>query len=128
LGTGRNLRALLPAGRVTLRLVARGANGRLGAAQVLLRVAARRLRVVEVRVPPRVARGARTVTVRVRTSAPSTLRAAGRRLLVGTRLTTLRIPLPSRPAIGVVRVPFQLSARSRSVTGVVTGSVSVVRT
>ncbi len=70
----------------------------------------------------------RTVTIRISASAASTLRAAGRGFRVGSRRTTLRIPLPARPRVGLLRVPFRLAATDRAVRGTVTGTLSVVRT
>jgi hypothetical protein len=128
LGTGARLRARLPAGRTTLRLVARDAGGPAGQARLRLRVEPRRLRLVELRVPARVGTPARTVRVTARASAASTLRAAGRRFRVGTRRTVLRVPLRSRPRVGIVRIPFRLVATERGVKGMVRGTLSVVRT
>ena len=128
LGRGARLRARLTAGATTLRLVARDEGGSSGQATLRVRVEARRLRLVRLRVPPKVATRARAVTVSMSASAASTLAAAGRRLRVGTTPTTLRIPLPARPRIGVVRVPFRLTARDRAVRGTVRGTLTVVRT
>jgi len=128
LGTGPQIKAPLPAGKVTLKLVARDRNGLTGTATLPLRVEARRLRVVSVSVPQKVGKSARTVTVTISTSARSTLTAAGRRLRVGTKATKLTIPLPKKPAVGVLRVPFKLSATDRAVKGTVKGAISVVRT
>ena len=128
LGTGARLSVALPSATRRLRLVARDAAGLQGSVTLPVRVTARRLHIVAVDLPNRVAKNARTVTVRIRASAPATLTAAGRRFRVRTGRTRLVIPLPSRPGVGVVRVPFRLSATSRAVKGTVEGVFSVVRT
>jgi hypothetical protein len=68
------------------------------------------------------------VTVHIKTSAAAVLTAARRRFRVGTTRTKLTIPLPARPAVGVVRVPFKLSPTSHAVQGNVKGTFSVART
>ncbi len=128
LGTGARLNVALPGAARRLRLVARDGAGREGVATLPLRVAAARLRIVDLDVPIRVAKNARTVTVSIRASARATLTAAGRRFRVGTKTAKLVIPLPSRPAVGVVKIPFRLSATDPTVQGTVRGTFSVVRT
>ena len=117
-----------PPGRTTLKLVARDVGGPGGQATLRVRVESRRLRLVSLRVPAKVRARTRTVTIRISASAASTLRAAGRGFRVGSRRTTLRIPLPARPRVGLLRVPFRLAATDRAVRGTVTGTLSVVRT
>jgi hypothetical protein len=127
LGAGPRLKARLSAGKVTLRLVARGSNGLTGVASVRLNVSPRRLRVVSVSVPQRVSHKATTVTVKLRTSDRAVLTAGGRRYAVRTRTTTLKVRLPKRPSAGVLKVGFRLTAASRSVKGTIKGIISVVR-
>ena len=128
LGTGARLRTRLPAGTTTLKLVARDVDGPGGQATLRVRVESRRLRLVSLRVPAKVSARTRTVTIRISASAASTLRAAGRGFRVSSRRTTLRIPLPARPRVGLLRVRFRLAATDRAVRGTVTGTLSVVRT
>ncbi len=68
------------------------------------------------------------VTVHIKTSAAAVLTAARRRVRVGTKRTKLTIPLPARPAVGVLRIPFKLSPAGRAVQGNVKGTFSVART
>jgi hypothetical protein len=111
-----------------LKLVARDPNGRIGSASLPVGVEARRLRLVDAKVPVKVARRARTVNITITASAPSILTAAGRRVRVGRKPTKLTIRLPSKPAVGVVKIPFKLSAKDRTVKGTVSGAFSLVRT
>ena len=126
LGTGERLSARLNGGRQTLRLVAIDANGRRATARVTVRVAASPLRLRELTAPARVAPGTRRVVVRVRTSAPAILRAAGVRHRVGPTTTRITVALPARPRTGVLRVPFDLRARSGG-QRVMTGRIEVRR-
>ncbi len=124
---GPRLKVRLPAGKLTLRLVARGSNGLTAVASVRVNVSPRRLRVVSVSVPQRVSHKATTVTVKLRTSDRAILTAGGRRYAVRTRTTKLKIRLPKRPSAGVLKVGFKLAAASRSVKGTIKGTISVVR-
>ena len=128
LGSGRQLRVRLPLGARRLALVARDRTGRKGTSTRPLRVEAPRLRIVDLDVPLKVSRKARTVTVQIKTSAAAVLNAARRRFRVGTKRTKLTIPLPARPAVGVLQIPFKLSPSSRAVQGKVKGTFSVART
>ena len=128
LGSGRQLRVRLPLGARRLALVARDRTGRKGTSRLPLRVEAPRLRIVDLDVPLKVSRRTRTVTVQIKTSAAAVLNAARRRFRVGTKRTKLTIPLPARPAVGVLRIPFKLSPSSRAVQGNVKGTFSVART
>jgi hypothetical protein len=128
LGSGRQLRVRLPLGARRLALVARDRTGRKGTSRLPLRVEAPRLRIVDLDVPLKVSRKARTVTVQIKTSAAAVVNAARRRFRVGTKRTKLTIPLPARPAVGVLRIPFKLSPSSRAVQGKVKGTFSVART
>ncbi len=128
LGTGATLNARLPAGKVTLRLVARGSGGNSRTVTERLGVTAQKLRVLGLSVPQRVRKGAKTVTITLRTSSAARLTVGRKHLSVRTRSTKITLSLPAKPAVGLVKVPFTLSPTSRSVTGKVRGSVWVVRT
>jgi hypothetical protein len=86
------------------------------------------MRVLSALIPQKVGKGAKTLTVKLRTSVPSTLTVGSHHLKVGTKLTTVKIPLPAKPKVGLVRVGFKLAPRDKSVKGAVTGKISVVRT
>jgi hypothetical protein len=58
----------------------------------------------------------------------SKLTVGHRHYTVRTRSTKIKLSLPSKPVVGLVKVPFTLSPSSRSVTGRIRGSVWVVRT
>lgn len=128
LGTGARIRARLPLGTRSLRLVARDRTGRTGVARVRVRVEAPQLRIVSLTVPLKVGPKARSVRVRIRTSASAALTAGGRRYRLRARRTTLTIRLPSRPAVGIVSVPFRLAARDRAARGTIRGTFTVART
>ena len=71
----------------------------------------------------RVSHGATRIAVRVRVSARGTLRAAGRRYRVGAKTQTLRMPLPTRPVMGLLTLPFSVTSdRSRT-----SGTIATVR-
>jgi hypothetical protein len=67
------------------------------------------------------------VTIKLRTSDRAILTAGGRRYAVRTRTTNLKIRLPKRPSVGVLKVGFKLAAASRSVKGTVKGTIAVFR-
>ncbi len=127
LGHGAQVRARLPRGARRLRLVARDRSGHRGVATLRLSVGARTLRLLSASVPLRVPRGARSVEVRLRASARAVLTVAGRRFRIGAKGARVKVPLPRRPAVGVLKVPFRLAARGRGVVGTVRGTFSVVR-
>ena len=117
LGTGERLTAVLPAGRVALRLVARDAAGRTATATRRLTVQPPDLLLLALAAPERVGAAATVVRVRVATTVAAVLRIRGHRFAVGTRSRVLRLPLPARPYSGVLRVAVSVSARdSRSPT------------
>ena len=128
LGSGATLKVRLSAGKVTLRLVARGSVGISRTVTERLTVTAAKLRVTSLSVPQRVKKGANTVTITLRTSSTSKLVVGRKHYTVRTRSTRITLSLPAKPAVGLVKVPFTLSPRSRSVTGKIRGSVWVVRT
>jgi hypothetical protein len=127
LGRGSRLRVRLPRGTRSLRLVARDRNGLASAARVAVRVTLPALRIVSLRVPERVGRTASTMRVRIRTSAPATLAAGGRRYRLGRSARTVVVRLPRRPAVGVLNVPFRITPRGGTASGRVTGKFSVAR-
>ncbi len=128
LGRGSSLRRQLPRGTRKLRLVARDRTGRIGTATLSVRVRAPRLRLIGLQVPAKVARKARSMKIRLHTSAPATLTAGGRRYRVGRRTVTLKVRLPRRPAVGIVTVSFKLSPRGGAAAGTIRGTLSVLRT
>ena len=128
LGTGAVLKARLPAGKVRLRLRARAANGLTRVVSERLGVTPQRLRAVSISVPQRVGRKAHTVTITLRLSARSKLVAAGHHFTVKTKATKLTIPLPKKPAVGLLKVPFKISATNHAVKGTLRGSIWVIRT
>jgi hypothetical protein len=125
---GAVLKARLPAGKVRLRLRARAANGLTRVVSERLGVTPQRLRAVSISVPQRVGRKAHTVTITLRLSARSKLVAAGHHFTVKTKETKLTIPLPKKPAVGLLKVPFKISATNHAVKGTLRGSIWVIRT
>jgi hypothetical protein len=128
LGRGAQIRVRLPRGARRLTLVARDRTGREGSASVRVRVQTPRLRIVSLQMPLKVGKDARTMNVRIRSSAPATLTAEGRHYRLRTRATTLTVRLPRRPAVGVVNVRFKLSPRTHAASGTIRGTFAVART
>ena len=110
LGTGNRLRTTLPAGLVTLRLVARDRQGRTTTLTRRIRVAPVALALTTLRVPRKVGPGARSVTLTVATRVPATLRVGGRAFSVGPAARTIVIPLAANPRVGVLRLPMRIAA------------------
>jgi hypothetical protein len=127
LGHGERLTVRLPAGAVTLRLVARDSLGRTGSARRRVRVRPAPLRLLALEAPPHVRRGARSVALAVRVSAPATLRAGGRRVRLGTAATRVRLPLPARPKRGLLRLSYVVRARGGDARGTIKGGLVVLR-
>jgi hypothetical protein len=127
LGTGERLTVVLPAGRVALRLVARDGRRLTGEARATLRVAPARLELDALVAPDRVRPAARSVAVRVRASAPARFRVAGRSFALGTTARRIVVPLPRRPRIGVLTIPYRLTAAAPGVRGTVRGTFQVPR-
>lgn len=127
LGTGNRLQTRLPRGTRVVRLRAVDRNGLTGQARAAVRVVVPRLHVVAQQVPRRVGRRARTVRVRLATSAPATLVVGARRYRVDRRPRTLTVPLPRRPATGIVSVAFRVVARGGLAAGTVRGRFAVAR-
>ena len=89
---------------------------------------AQRLRVVSITVPQRVGKKARTVRITLRMSARARLVAAGHHFIVRTKATKLTVPLPKKPTVGLLKVPFKVSATNHAVKGTLHGSIWVIRT
>jgi hypothetical protein len=128
LGTGSSVSARLPRGARHLTLVARDRNGRTSSARLPVRVTVSRLRIVALDVPLRARPKARSLTIRIRPSHAAVLTVRGRRFRLRARSTRVRIALPATPAIGILEVPFRLSAKSPKATGTLKGTLSVART
>jgi Calx-beta domain-containing protein len=128
LGRGTSVRARVPRGTRRLTLVARDRAGRTSTARLRVLVTSPRLRIVALRVPLRVGRRARSLAIRIRPSEPAVLATRGRRFRLPARPTRVTIPLPRRPAVGVLEIPFRLSARSPKAAGTLKGTFSVART
>ena len=97
LGSGEQLEAALPPGRVVLRLVTRDRNGHQTVLRRVLAVIAAPLRLIQLISPDTVRHQARTITVRIAASTTATLTASNHRYHVGRRPRTIVIPLPQQP-------------------------------
>ena len=118
LGSGEQLAVRLPAGRYRLYLVARDRDGRAGVAALKVRVRRDPLRITRIGYKARVSRRTQKLAVTIRTSAPATLRARGRRFRLGAGARRVVLRLPRRPAAGVLRIPVTLAASGgRRLTG-----------
>jgi hypothetical protein len=127
LGRGDHLAVRLPAGRVTLRLVARDARGRTSQTRQRVRVRPAPLRLVALDAPPRVGRRAKTVAVTLKTSAPATLRIADRRVRLGTRARRVAARLPARPKRGLLRLSYVIRLRGDVARGTLKGTLVILR-
>ncbi len=108
LGTGERVRVRLPGGRTTLRLVARDTLGRETTVKRTTRVdpVALELRTLRAaRVKPK----ARRVVVTVATNVPAVLRLGGVAVKVGPKARRVTLPLPARPAVGILRLQPRLT-------------------
>ncbi len=113
LGTGEKLSARLKPGRVTIRLVAHDRDGRSGVATQKVTIAPVRLQIKTIGTSPRVRRGAKTMKLRIATTVPATLTAAGRRYSVNTKTRTVAIRLPSKPKTGLLTRPADSARQGR---------------
>jgi List-Bact-rpt repeat protein len=127
LGTGEQLKAKLPSGRIVLRLLARDQSGRQTLALRILRVAPPALRLLQMNYADRVRHGGRTLTVRISVTAPATLTVSGQRYGVGSRPRSIRVPLPNRPASGLLKLRFTLTPRGAGAGSIDRGTIMVVR-
>ena len=110
LGSGEQLRAQLPAGRVTLRLVARDSRRHVAVVTRRLVVAPVTLRLLRLQTPSHVGPRAHTLAIGLATSVPATLRVGSHHYSVGPHSRTVRIPLPARPKIGIIQFTVTISA------------------
>jgi hypothetical protein len=127
LGTGEQLGAALPPGRIVLRLLAQDQSGRQTLALRTLRVALPALRLLQLNYADRVRHRGRTLTVRISATAPATLRVGGQRYSVGPRSRLLAVLLPRRPATGLLKLPFTLTATGRTAVGIERGTIMALR-
>ena len=116
LGSGERLNTrALPVGARSIRLVATDALGRSAEARVALRVTAVRPAFITLEAPATVARTAKSVRVRVATTASATLRIGGRRYATGR--TPRRITLSIAGRGQTIRLPYTLTANGRVTSG-----------
>lgn len=108
LGSGERLKARLPAGRITLRLVVQDGSRRTTTARRVLRIDPVALELRTLRAGAAKA-GARRVSVTVATNVAATLRGGGINAQVGPKPRTLRLTLPAKPASGLLRLPLRLT-------------------
>ena len=113
LGTGERLRRPLPAGTITLRLVARDRGGKSAAVTRRVRVAPPALLLTRLEAPERVRAGARSVRIRIGATTAAVLRAGGRSIRVGTRARRVTVPLPARPRSGVLTIRLRVTSPGR---------------
>jgi hypothetical protein len=108
--------------------VARDATGRTAQARRTVRVARAPLRLLDLRAPERVRGGVRRLKVRIAASAAAVVRGAGgHRYRIGTKLSTVELMLPRRPAVGVLSVPLVVRAADPDTRGSVRETLLVLR-
>jgi hypothetical protein len=127
LGSGEQLGATLPAGRVVLRLVARDRGGHQTVLRRVLQVIAPPVHLLRLTSPDDVRHRARAITLRIAATTTATLRVAGRRYTVGRRSRTIVVGLPSSPGAGLLRLPFRLAAAGPGAPSIERGVIVVVR-
>jgi hypothetical protein len=127
LGTGEQLRATLPSGRIVVRLLARDQSGRQTVARRTLRVASPPLHLRQLSYPDQVRHRARTLTVRISATATATLLVGAHRYSVGPRSRLIVVRLPRRPATGLLKLRFTLTATGRSAGSIERGTIMAVR-
>jgi hypothetical protein len=127
LGTGEQVSATLQSGRIVLRLLAHDQSGRQTLARRTLLVAPTPLRVLQLNYADRVRHGGRKLTARISVTAPATLRVGAHRYGVGPRARLIVIPLPRRPAIGLLKLRFTLTATGRGPGSIERGTIMAVR-
>jgi hypothetical protein len=128
IGSGSEVTTRLHAGRHVLRLVARDATGHTAQARRTVRVARAPLRLLDLRAPERVRGGVRRLKVRIAASAAAVVRGAGgHRYRIGTKLSTVELMLPRRPAVGVLSVPLVVRAADPDTRGSVRETLLVLR-
>jgi hypothetical protein len=125
LGRGERLRVKsLPRGRVLIRLVARDRMGRTSTSSARIRVRAPVPAIDTLEGDRVVSAGTRSVTLRIASSAPATLTVAGKRFRLGPKARRVVLPLPGRPASGLLTLPYRL----RNADGSSRGAIEIVRT
>jgi hypothetical protein len=113
LGTGTQVTATgLAPGRRTITLEAKDSRGRLGRRSVVVRIGAVSPLFSTLTVPPSISRRARSVSVRVASTVPATLSAAGRRFPVGLRAR--KVTLPVKPGRGTLSLVLTLTSGGKS--------------
>ena len=127
LGSGEQLGATLPAGRVVLRLVARDRGGHQTVLRRVLHVIAAPVHLLRLRSPDDVRHRARAITLRIAATTTATLRVGGRRYTVGRRSRTIVVRLPRSPGAGLLRLPFRLAAAGPGAPSIERGVIVVVR-
>jgi hypothetical protein len=110
LGSGARLTARLPAGKMTLRLVATDARGRRTTAKRTVRSTPPPLTITRLRSDGVKAKALRAMMT-IATSRTAVLRAGGRRFAVGPKARRLSVSLPGKPKTGIVLVPLRLTPR-----------------
>ncbi|MBJ7328800.1 MAG: LamG domain-containing protein [Solirubrobacteraceae bacterium] len=108
LGTGERLRVSLPAGRTSVRLVAKDKTGRTTTAKRTVRVDPVALELQTLKAS-QVKAGAKRVTVTVKTNVAATLRSGGTKVRVGPKARKVRLALPAKPAVGFLRLSLRLT-------------------
>jgi hypothetical protein len=127
LGTGQQLSAKLPSGRIVLQLVARDQSGRQTLTRRTLHVAPPTLHLLQLKYADQVRRGTRKLTARIRVNLAATLRVNGRSYGVGPRTRSIVVPLPTRPATGLLKLRFTLTAAGRGQGSIERGTILAVR-
>ncbi len=112
-GEGVGVSGLTPGSHV-IRLVARDRAGREGSAAVRVQVTAVRPFFVSLSAPRRLARGARSVRLKLATNVASVLRAGGRRYALSRRGRTVTVRV--RPGRGTLALGLRLSAGRKAAT------------
>ena len=111
----------LKPGRVQIRLVATDSRGLTGTARAVVRIAGAAPLLTTIKAPKRISRTARSVTLRLAASYPAPLRVAGRRLRLGSRQQSVRVPV--KPG----RKPLAITLRLGSGKLVSTEKVTIAR-
>jgi hypothetical protein len=127
LGSGEQLEVRLPAGRVVLGLRARDQGGRNAVVRRVLHVIPAPLHLLRLSSPDVVRHAARTITVRIATSAPATLRTGGQRYHVGRAFRKIVVRLPRRPATGLLTLPIRLSSGRPGAVSIQHTTIVVIR-
>jgi hypothetical protein len=127
LGTGQQLSAKLPSGRVVLRLIARDQSGRQALVRRTLLVAPPPVHLLRLIYTDQVRRGDRRLTARISATSPATFQVGGQRYSVGPRARLITVPLPRRPTTGLIKLRFTLTATGRSPARSERGTIMTVR-